>query len=157
MNDFPAADPSALPSADGDHSGELVLFEGRPALVPSLIALVLAVVTLGIWLLPRWWQRASKLYRVTTRRIVVETGVLSKRLEQIDLYRIADYTVDRPFGQRVMGTGNLLLKTFDKSTPELDIHEIATDVVALYEKLRGATEAERVRRGVRMVDYETRA
>ena len=143
--------------AESDHSGELVLFEGRPALVPSLAVLLLCIITVGLWLLPRWWHRGSKLYRVTTRRIVVETGVLSKRLEQIDLYRIADYTVDRPFGQRVMGTGNLLLKTFDKSTPELDVYEIKTDVVALYEKLRTATEAEKARRGVRMVDYETRA
>jgi uncharacterized membrane protein YdbT with pleckstrin-like domain len=144
-------------AADNDSSAETVLFEGRPALVPSLGVLVLAIVTLGLWLLPRWWRRASKLYRLTTRRIVVETGVLSKRLEQIDLYRIADYTVDRPFGQRILGTGNLLLKTFDKSTPELNVHEIATDVVALYEQLRVATEAEKARRGVRMVDYETHA
>ena len=146
-----------MSDADSDHSGEDVLFEGRPALVPSIQILVLAILTLGIWLFPRWWHRGSKLYRVTTRRIVVETGVLSKRLEQIDLYRIADYTVDRPFGQRILGTGNLLPKTFDKSTPELHVREIKTDVVALYEKLREATEAEKTRRGVRMVDYETRA
>ena len=146
-----------MTDAGGDHSDEVVLYEGRPALVPSLGVLGLAVITLGLWLLVRWWQRGSKLYRLTTHRIVVETGVLSKRLEQIDLYRIADYTVDRPFGQRVMGTGNLMLKTFDKSTPELTVHEIKTDVVALYEKLRVATEAEKSRRGVRMVDYETRA
>jgi uncharacterized membrane protein YdbT with pleckstrin-like domain len=136
---------------------ETILFEGRPALVPSIGVLLLVILTLGLWLLPRLWLRGSKLYRLTTRRIVVETGVLSKRLEQIDLYRIADYSVDRPFGQRMMGTGNLLLKTFDKSTPELNVHEIGTDVVALYEKLRVATEAEKARRGVRMVDFETRA
>ena len=140
--------------AASEHSDEHVLFEGRPALVPSLSVLALCIVTLGIWLLPRWWQRGSKLYRVTTRRIVVETGVLSKRLEQIDLYRIVDYTVERPFGQRVLGTGNLLLKTFDKSMPDLDLHEIATDVVALYETLRLATDAEKTRRGVRVVDNE---
>ncbi len=143
--------------ADSDHSGEIVLFEGRRALVPSVAVLLLVVITLGLWLIPRWWHRGSKLYRVTTRRIVVETGVLSKRLEQIDLYRIADYTVDRPFGQRVLHTGNLLLKTFDKSTPELHVREIKTDVVALYEKLRAATEVEKAKRGVRMIDYESRA
>ena len=157
MSERDRAGRAVVSDADSDHSGEDVLFEGRPALVPSLSVLLLAIVTLGLWLLPRWWHRGSKLYRLTTRRIVVETGVLSKRLEQIDLYRIADYTVDRPFGQRVMGTGNLLLKTFDKSTPELNVHEIKTDVVALYEKLRVATEAEKTKRGVRMVDYETRA
>ena len=146
-----------MTDADSEHSGEEVLFEGRPALVPSLGVLLLAIVTFGLWLLPRWWHRGSTLYRLTTRRIVVETGLLSKRLEQIDLYRIADYTVDRPFGQRLLGTGNLLLRTFDKSTPELNVHEIKTDVVSLYERLRAATEAEKTRRGVRMVDYETRA
>ena len=138
-------------------AGEEVLFEGRAALVPSVSVLLLCIVTLGLWLLPRWWHQGSKLYRVTTRRIVVETGVLSKRLEQIDLYRIADYTVERPFGQRMLGTGNLLLRTFDKTTPELSVREIKADVVMLYEKLRAATEAEKTRRGVRMVDYETRA
>jgi hypothetical protein len=63
--------------------------------------------------------------------------------------------VERPFGQRLMGTGNLLLRTFDKTSPELQVRDIKTDVVALYEKLRAATEADKVRRGVRMIDYET--
>ena len=146
-----------MTTAESEHAGEEVLFEGRPALVPSVGVLALSILTLGIYLLARFWARGSKLYRVTTRRIVVETGVLSKRLEQIDLYRIADYTVERPFGQRLLGTGKLLLRTFDKTTPELNVRQIKTDVVALYEKLRSATEAEKTRRGVRMVDYETRA
>jgi uncharacterized membrane protein YdbT with pleckstrin-like domain len=94
-------------------------------------------------------------YRITTRRIVVESGVFSKKLEQIDLYRIADYTVERPFGQRLLGTGNLRLKTYDKTTPQLDVCFIKTDVVALYERVRLATEADKARRGVRMVDYES--
>ena len=137
------------------HDGEEVLFEGRAALVPSFATLIAAILTLGLWLLVRWFQTLSKNYRITNRRIVVETGVLSKKLEQIDLYRVADYTVERPFGQRIMGTGNLLLKTFDKTTPELNVMAIKTDVVKLYEAVRAATEADKARRGVRMVDYET--
>ncbi|HEY6077275.1 MAG TPA: PH domain-containing protein [Polyangiaceae bacterium] len=136
------------------HDGERVLFEGRAALVPGVGTLLLAILTLGLWLLVRWVQTLGKKYRITTHRVVVETGVLSKRLEQIDLYRVADYTVERPFGQRLLGTGNLLLKTFDKSTPELNVLEIKTDVVALYEQVRAATEVEKARRNVRMVDYE---
>lgn len=139
------------------HEGEEVLFEGRAALVPSFGTLVLAVLTLGLWLLVRYFQTLGRSYRITSRRIVVETGVLSKKLEQIDLYRVADYTVERPFGQRIMGTGNLLLKTFDKTTPELNVLSIKTDVVKLYESVRAATEADKARRGVRMVDYETGA
>ena len=137
------------------HDGEEVLFEGRAALVPSFSTLLAAILTLGLWLLVRWFKTMGCTYRITTRRIVVETGVLSKKLEQIDLYRVADYTVERPFGQRIMGTGNLLLKTFDKTTPELNVMAIKTDVVKLYEAVRAATEADKARRGVRMVDYES--
>ena len=145
-----------MPSATlASHDGEELLFEGRAALVPSFTTLLAAILTLGLWLLVRWFQTLGRTYRITTRRIVVETGVLSKKLEQIDLYRVADYTVDRPFGQRIMGTGNLLLKTFDKTTPELNVIGIKTDVVKLYESVRAATEADKARRGVRMVDYET--
>jgi uncharacterized membrane protein YdbT with pleckstrin-like domain len=133
---------------------EAILFEGRPALVPSLGALLLCILTVGIWLLPQWWRQLSRRYRITSKRIVVESGVLSKRLEQIDLYRVADYTVEKPFFQRMMGTGNLVLRTFDKSSPELQIHNIKTDVVSLYEKVRLATEADKLARGVRMIDYE---
>jgi uncharacterized membrane protein YdbT with pleckstrin-like domain len=142
-------------AAESPTQQEEVLFDGRPSLVPSVGVLLLAIVTLGLWLLLRWWRTLGVHYRITTRRIVVETGVLSKRMEQIDLYRVNDYTVDRPFFQRLLGTGNLLLKTFDKTTPELRITEIKTDVVALYERLRQATEKDRATRGVRMIDYET--
>ena len=145
---------TSAPVVSNAEPGEEVLFEGHPALVPSLGALLIAVLTLGIYLLPLWWRTRGLSYRVTNRRIVVESGVLSKRLEQIDLYRISDYTAERPFGQRLMGTGNLLLKTFDKTTPELSLLDIQTDVVALYEKLRTATEAEKRKRGVRMIDFE---
>ena len=139
------------------HEGEETLFEGRAALVPSFGTLLMAIITLGLWLIVRWFRTLSVNYRITTHRIIVESGLLSKTLEQIDLYRIADYTVERPFGQRLLGTGNLLLKTFDKTTPQLDVRYIKTDVVALYERVRAATEADKVRRGVRMVDYETGA
>jgi uncharacterized membrane protein YdbT with pleckstrin-like domain len=133
---------------------EEVFFEGRPALIPSLGAFLLVILTLGLWLIVRYWRMLGCLYRVTSRRIVVETGVLSKRLEQVDLYRVNDYTVERPFLQRLMGTGNLLLKTMDKTTPEVNLLGIKTDVVALYERLRVATEADKTRRRAQVVDYE---
>jgi uncharacterized membrane protein YdbT with pleckstrin-like domain len=148
------AAPQGNASTSAIDAGEEVLFEGKRALVPSFGSLLLAIITVGLWLIPLWWQALGKRYRITNRRIVVETGVLSKTLEQVDLYRVSDYTAERPFGQRIMGTGNLVLQTYDKTTPEVRIHGIKTDVVGLYEKLRAATETEKTRRSVRVVDYE---
>ncbi len=140
-----------LPQAGGP---ELTLYEGSPALVPSLGALLLAVFTLGIALLFYWAQRGGVTYRVTSQRIVIESGLFSKRMEQIALYRIVDYVVERPFGQRLMGTGNIVIEATDKTTPEIRLAGIRTDVVALYERLRVATEADKRARGVRVVDFE---
>jgi membrane protein YdbS with pleckstrin-like domain len=142
---------AAAPTAMDD---EEVLFDGRPALVPSLGVLLLVILTVGLWLLPQWWKQLGCHYRVTTRRIVIESGVLSKRMEQVDLYRINDYTVERPFLQRLLGTGNILLRSMDKTTPELNLENIRTDVVTLYERLRKATELDKTRRNARLVDYE---
>ncbi len=140
-----------MPGASG---AEELLYEGHPAAMPGLGALVLSVLTLGIWALVGWVRARGTHYRITSQRVVVERGVFSKRMEQIDLYRVVDYVVDRPFGQRMMGTGNLVLEAMDKTTPELRIDHVKTDVVALYERLRYATEQEKRRRGVRVVDAD---
>ncbi len=158
------ADPTSAVSPNAHNRGgdpnmptdseEHLLYEGRGGLVPSVGGLLICVLTVGLALLVYWLKRLGRHYRITTQRIVVERGVFSKRLEQIDIYRITDYVVERPFGQRIMGTGNLLLRSMDPTTPELRLYGLNTDVVALYEKLRAATEAAKGRRGVRVVDYE---
>jgi uncharacterized membrane protein YdbT with pleckstrin-like domain len=133
---------------------EDLLFEGHPAMVGSLVPLVVSVLTLGLALLYYWVHSRATHYRVTSQRIVVETGILNKRLDQIDLYRIHDYVVERPLGQRMLGTGNLLLSTQDRSTPAIKLVDLSTDVVQLYERLRKATEVEKRRRGVRVLDAD---
>ncbi len=136
-----------------DLGSEEVLFDGSPAMVPGVALLLLCIVTLGLALPFLWFRAKAKHYKVTTQRIVVEVGLFSKTMEQVDLYRITDYIVERPFGQRIMGTGNLVLEAIDSTSPELRLDDLKTDVVALYEKLRVATEAAKQRRGVRVVDY----
>ena len=134
---------------------EQVLFEGYGAMLPSVGSLLLAIVTLGLWLLPAWWRSRSRRYRLTTRRVVVETGVLGKRLEQVDLYRVNDYTVVRSLSQRLLGTGNLVLRTLDRTSPVVAIVGIRADVVDLYERIRAATELEKSRRGgIRVMEVE---
>jgi hypothetical protein len=54
----------------------------------------------------------------------------------------------------MMGTGNISLSTQDRSTPALQLTGLATDVVQLYERLRQATEDEKRRRGVRVLDAD---
>lgn len=141
-----------MPGASG---AEELIFEGHPAAIQSVGGLLLAILTLGISALVSFIQTRGIRYKITSQRVVVERGVFGKRMEQIDLYRVVDYVVDKPFGQRIVGTGNLILDAMDKTTPEIRIEGVKTDVTALYERLRYCTEQEKKKRGVRVMDLET--
>lgn len=63
-------------------------------------------------------------YKLTKDKLLIETGFLSKKEEEIRLYRIMDVTLLRPLSQRLWGLGTIHCCTADKSTPELDILKI---------------------------------
>lgn len=151
MNDLKPPREGLMPGSSG---GEELLFSGHPAVIQGFGGLLLAILTLGISALVSYVRTRGISYKVTTQRIVVERGVFSKRMEQIDLYRVVDYVVERPFGQRIMGTGNIILEAMDKTTPEIRIDGVKTDVMKLYEHLRYATEAEKKKRNVRLLEAE---
>jgi uncharacterized membrane protein YdbT with pleckstrin-like domain len=148
--------PEVAPAAQRPDapSEERLIYEGQPALVPSIGALFFCVITVGLALFVYWLRRRGTSYRITTQRIVIDAGIFSKTLDQVDLYRINDFVVDRPFGQRLLGTGNIKMQTFDKSTPEVRLVALKTDVVKLYEEIRAAVEKAKRTQGVRLVDYE---
>ena len=144
--------PAAL-AATPAQPVEQVLFEGRPAAVATFGDVLLVVLTLGLGWVWLWARAVGSSYRLTTTRIVMERGLFSKRLEQIDLYRVEDYVVELPLGQRMLGTGNLVITTTDRTSHgEVRLDRLRTDVRKLYEDLRAATEADKLRRGVRRVD-----
>lgn len=63
-------------------------------------------------------------YKLTREKLYVETGFLSKKEEEVRLYRIMDLTLNQPLGQRMFGLGTIHCCTADKSTPEFDIKKI---------------------------------
>jgi uncharacterized membrane protein YdbT with pleckstrin-like domain len=136
------------------NADERVLFEGHPATLQSVGELLLALLSVGLLWLYYYLRARGVRYRITNQRVIVERGLFGKRLDQIDTYRIHDYVVDRPFLQRLMGTGNVLLMTVDRTTPAMQLRGLKVDVVALYENLRRATEEQKRARGVRVLDAD---
>ncbi len=133
---------------------EEVLYEGSPALIPGLGSLLFVIFTVGLGFIWLWWKRGGTTYRITSQRVIVDRGLFGKTLDQLDIYRISDFVVDRPFSQRMMGTGNIRLKTLDHSSPEVVLSALSTDVLALYERMRAAVEQAKDRRNVRLVENE---
>ncbi|MBQ2824923.1 MAG: PH domain-containing protein [Clostridia bacterium] len=63
-------------------------------------------------------------YKLTEEKLFIESGFLSKKEEEVRLYRVMDLTLNRPLGQRIFGLGTIHCCTADKSTPEFDIKKI---------------------------------
>jgi len=63
-------------------------------------------------------------YRLTENKLIIDTGFLSRKEEEIRLYRILDISLKRPLNQRLWGLGTIHLCTADKSTGEIDIKRI---------------------------------
>ncbi len=63
-------------------------------------------------------------YKLTEDRFFIETGFLSKKEEEIRLYRVMDLTLLRPLGQRLFKVGTIHCCSADKSTPEFDIIKV---------------------------------
>jgi uncharacterized membrane protein YdbT with pleckstrin-like domain len=133
---------------------EETFFEGRPAAIGSIGAVLVVILTVGLAAIYFWLRSLGTRYRITSQRIIVETGLFSKRVDQLDLYRIVDFVVERSFGQRIMGTGTLIVDSMDKTTPVTRIEGIRANVMGLYERVRAAAEAEKQRRNVRPMDIE---
>lgn len=63
-------------------------------------------------------------YRLSSEKLIIDTGFFSRKEEEIRLYRILDITLKRPLNQRLWGLGTVHLCTADKSSAEVDIKRI---------------------------------
>ncbi len=81
-------------------------------------------------------------YKLTEEKLLIETGLFSKKEEEIRLYRIMDLTLVRPFGQRIFKLGTIHCCTADKTSPEVDIRCIK-DAAKVKEMLSDMVERER--------------
>ena len=63
-------------------------------------------------------------YTLTEEKLLIQTGILSIKEEDIQLYRITDLTLYRSFSQRIFGMGTIHCCSGDKTTPEFNIKNI---------------------------------
>lgn len=147
-------------------ANEQVLWRGGPSQMENATLFVPCGVCAGIllfiappaWaLLPlapmAWYWLATRCtrYRLTTDRVRIEAGVLNSAADDLELYRVRDYRVERPLGLRLFGLGNITLMTADKTDPVLTLRAIRGPA-EVCDKLRDAVEDCRLRKNVREID-----
>jgi hypothetical protein len=133
--------------ADAEAEIEKDLFVGRPPVIASMGQVLGIVLTLGIAWLVYWLRSVSTRYHITTQRIRVERGLLSKTKENVELFRIDHFDLHKPLGMRMLGHAILHLRSSDTSFPSVILYGIP-DLEALSETLRECALRERKRRAV---------
>lgn len=93
-------------------------------------------------------------YILTSEKLLIQTGILNTKEEEIRLYRIMDVTLRRSLAQRIFGLGTIHCCSADKSTPEFDIKWVP-DSEAVKEKLSDLVEAERMAKRVSSREFMT--
>ena len=93
-------------------------------------------------------------YVLTKEKLLIQTGILNTKEEEVRLYRIMDVTLRRSLAQRMFGLGTIHCCSADKSTPEFDIKWIP-DSAAVKEKLSDLVEAERMAKRVSGREFMT--
>jgi uncharacterized membrane protein YdbT with pleckstrin-like domain len=114
---------------------------------------LIALVVPALLFISRWLSTRSRVYEITTERIRVSTGMLSRQTTELELYRVRDYTIVEPFFQRLVGRGNLVVETADRTTPHLIIRAVPR-VAELKDQIRTHTERMRQVRGVRDLEID---
>lgn len=67
--------------------------------------------------------KSSKCF-IRPARIETETGIFSKQMDSLELYRVVDLELDQGFIQRLLGIGSIKIKSNDPSNPELVLYQV---------------------------------
>jgi uncharacterized membrane protein YdbT with pleckstrin-like domain len=128
------------------------LWKGSPSPLIHLELYFSCVLLLPLpFALWRYWQVKSTRYTLTAERLVCQQGVFYRKQDEVELYRIKDYTITAPLLHRWLGIANLVLITSDRTHPELVLKGIS-DAYQVKELIRTQVEQLRVQKGVREID-----
>ncbi|MCE5186017.1 MAG: PH domain-containing protein [Planctomycetaceae bacterium] len=90
-------------------------------------------------------------YEVTPERIEFSRGIFSRKIDNIDMYRIVDIKLHRSLADVLMGIGAVTLVTKDESDPRFEFEKVA-DPRELYDIIKKVSLVADRRQGVIHVD-----
>lgn len=88
--------------------------------IATAIIVAMQLFALGIG----WIRLRSTKYTVTNQRVLIEAGVFSKTVDEIDLRLVADSQFLQSFAQRLLGIGNVILMSSDANTPRYVLRSV---------------------------------
>jgi len=87
-------------------------------------------------------QHVTTRYKISLRRVETERGIITKRVESLELWRVLDVRYSQSIFDRLTGNGRVTLESTDKSDPKLELHGLP-EHRKVFEQLREAVQAAR--------------
>jgi uncharacterized membrane protein YdbT with pleckstrin-like domain len=122
----------------------------------GLSPLVIAVagpLPLLIGIVFSWLVRRSAEYRIYSDSIEIETGLVSRNVDNLQLFRVRDLSLHQSVLGRLLGVGDVNVTSTDQSTPHLAIRGVVGPR-ALYDALREGVAASQATRRTMIVEEE---
>ena len=91
-------------------------------------------------------------YTITTERLKITTGLVSRHVENFELIRIQDLDFKQGMGERMMGIGDVTIRGQDPSNPAIVLRNVPKPE-EVYETLRRAWLESRKRHGLQFREY----
>lgn len=114
--------------------------------VPPLVVFAAGLVPLVLGILYSWVVRLGAEYRLYQDSLEAETGILSRNIDNLQLFRVRDLRLQQSILGRIFGYGDVVLTSTDQSTPHLTLRGVAAPR-RLYDTLReGVARSQATRR-----------
>jgi membrane protein YdbS with pleckstrin-like domain len=115
--------------------------------IPLTLAIAIPLAMGVIAFFALHFYRRSKIFRVTTTNIESEYGLLSKKIDVLELWRCRDVRYVQSFVDRILGIAHIEIHTADVTTPVLQIVGVPASR-QLFERIRDSIEIQRQARNV---------
>ncbi len=109
---------------------EDTLWEDSPSQIMNLRTYIICflgsfLVVPFFYALYKYIETNSIKYELSSERIFIHSGIFTRNVEEIELYRIKDYTLHQPFFLRLFQLSVLTITTNDETSPTLLLNSIA--------------------------------
>jgi len=108
----------------------------------ELLCVVIPLAVVGVLFIAINLKRRSTKFRVTNTVIETERGVLSKRIDVLQLWRCRDVRYRQTLSDRILGIAHIEVFAQDATTPHLEIVGMPASR-QLFEQLRDSIEIQR--------------
>lgn len=91
-------------------------------------------------------------YTLYSDRLTIQSGILTRKLEEIRLYRVLDVSLRQTLMQRLFQLGSVRLQTADATAPKVFLHDIR-NAASVLRQISDIAEVQRRQNNIGVMEF----